>query len=136
MVQEAFLHLVDLTILNSCILLNLKKGKMKTGKKPQLVDFRLSVIRQILEEFTPERLNTTGGRKSKDPVPLSLSARHFPEAIPTTESKGKPRWACHVCRWTAVGQQWRKDTTWWCRDCDVPLCLPDCFRNFHSKRIF
>lgn len=129
--KKLFFHFLDLAVLNSYIIY-----KIKTGKKPQLGEFRLNLIRQLLQEFTPERPNTTGGRKSKDPAPLRLSARHFPDVIPSTEKKEKPRRACHVCRWTTIGQQRRKDTTWMCRECDVPLCLPECFRTFHSKLNF
>ncbi|KAG8333851.1 hypothetical protein J6590_102087, partial [Homalodisca vitripennis] len=27
----------------------------------------------------------------------------------------------------------RKETSWWCPDCTVPLCVPVCFKNYHTK---
>jgi len=27
----------------------------------------------------------------------------------------------------------RKDTVWWCPDCKVPLCMPECFKLYHTE---
>lgn len=100
-----------------------------------LVD-KADMIMSFNDSARRERRNTTGRRRSQAPASLRLSSRHYPEAVPSTEKKDKPRRACHVCKWTTVREKRRKDTTWMCRECDVPLCLPDCFRNFHTKLNF
>lgn len=126
--KKLFFHVIDMTVYNDIIY------KTKTGKTMQLSQFRLQVIRQLLEEFTPVRSSPNGGRKSKDQEsPLRLTARHFPDMIPATENKAKLRRACFVCKHTTVQPQTRQDTHWWCKECEVPLCLPQCFRVYHTK---
>lgn len=129
--KKLFFHLLDVTVLNACILFSLK-----TGKKTSLGDFRLKVISQLLQEFAPGRVGSSPGRRPIGPIPVRLSARHFPDYIPATENKPKPRRACNVCRWTTQKPQKRRETPFWCPDCNVPLCVPECFRDFHTKTNF
>ncbi|XP_046676105.1 protein bric-a-brac 2-like isoform X3 [Homalodisca vitripennis] len=73
---------------------------------------------------------------SEDPAPQRLTARHFPDTIPATQKKDKPRRGCQVCKWTRLHKQCRRDTVWMCRDCNVALCVPKCFQIFHTNKIF
>ncbi|CAF4493863.1 unnamed protein product, partial [Didymodactylos carnosus] len=50
--KKLFFHMLDLIVLNSYLLY-----KMETGKRPQLVDFRLQLIREILQTYhTPKTI--------------------------------------------------------------------------------
>lgn len=70
--KRFFFHLLDIAVYNAFSI-----HGMKTGKKLQLGDFRLNLIRQLLSEFTPNRPAATGGRKSKDhDLPLRPTAMY------------------------------------------------------------
>jgi len=67
-----------------------------------------------------------------------IGRNHFPYVIPVTpSSKGRRgQRKCKVCaekvKRTSGGVE-RKYTTVYCKQCDVPLCLGECFEAFHSK---
>ena len=65
-----------------------------------------------------------------------LTGRHFATKIPPTENKSRPCRSCKVCGDKAKKQtgKWkRKEMTYYCPKCDVPLCMPECFEIFHTK---
>ena len=71
-------------------------------------------------------------RSSKDEGGLlRLTARHFPSKIPRTKKKKTPTRRCVVCK--EKGKP-RKETTYFCRECDAPLCAAPCFGEYHTKR--
>lgn len=131
--KKLFFHILDITVLNAHILYNIQ-----TGKKIQLLQFRLNLVRQLLEEFSPTRNPSKGGRRSANmtPSPLRLSARHFPSPVPSTATKSKPQRQCYVCKHTTKGKKHRKDSRWMCVECDVALCIFPCFTTFHSVKNF
>lgn len=131
--KKALFHFLDLAVYNAYIIFKLKS----TQENLQLPKFRINLIRQLLEEFAPTRPSSSGGRKSKDQEnPLRLTVRHFPNYPPPTPNKPKPRRKCHVCANTSLQAQKRRETPMWCKDCEVPLCVPECFRVYHTKRNF
>ena len=72
MVQETFFHLLDMAIYNAFI-----TYKMQNDISPQLSDFRLDLIREILTKFGSQKPITIGSPSTR-PSPLRLTARHFP----------------------------------------------------------
>lgn len=126
--KKFFFHLLDMVILNSYYMY-----LIKTGKKPPLLDFSLSVIRQMIIRFGTPTHSARPGRSSALANPIRLSARHFPSAVPPTATSTKPRRKCHVCRHTNRRVKKRQSTHWMCADCGVALCLPDCFRDYHTR---
>lgn len=56
---------------------------------------------------------------------VRLTARHFCEVYP---EQGKPD--CVVCSDRTAKR--RKQTTWRCIDCDLPMCPGRCFRRYHT----
>lgn len=125
--KKFFFHILDIAILNSHILYNIKTGKHT----------KLHLIQQLLEEFTPNRVPSKGGRRSADlaPTPLRLTGRHFPSPIPA--SKSKPQRPCYVCKHSnQQGKLKRKDTRWMCAECEVGLCVHPCFTTFHTIKNF
>lgn len=73
--QKLFLHLLDITVLNSYIL-----HKQKSRKSIQFSDFELQLIRQIIETYGSPK--APGGRPSTGDNPARLIGRHFPSLIP------------------------------------------------------
>lgn len=63
--KKVFFHLLDLTVLNCCIMYG-----MKTGKKQNLGQFRVSLIREIIERYGVSI--GTGRRNASLPHPKRL----------------------------------------------------------------
>lgn len=128
--KKIFFHLLDICVLNSGIICStLEKKTLK------LPEFRLKLIEQLLHAhilsddiISPSRV----GRKPKDDLPLRLNARHFP-SINSGEVKKKISRRCHVHSNTKLNPQSRKDTSYECNECDKPLCLEPCFKDYHTK---
>lgn len=65
-----------------------------------------------------------------------FTGRHFPDKIPPTEKKATPTRSCKVCSDQSkkdTGKSGRKETSWWCPDCTVALCVPVCFKKYHTR---
>ena len=115
--------------------------------------FCMNVAEQLLELHRPLRIRNTGRQPStsmpSNTNPLRLvgrlvhsinlyvhtccPARHFPSPIPQTVLGGASTRRCHVCKHTQHSKQNRRDTKCMCIECNVPLCITPCFRNFHTK---
>ncbi|XP_023703521.1 piggyBac transposable element-derived protein 4-like [Cryptotermes secundus] len=61
-----------------------------------------------------------------------LTERHFVEKIPATGKKAKPQRRCVVCS----RQGKRKDTVYWCSDCEAAMCFDECFKKYHTQLHF
>jgi hypothetical protein len=116
--KKVFFHLLDITLLNSHALYN-----VKTGKNITLADFQLALIREIFRKFHTPRPTSKSGHSVSGDQPHRLTERHFPIPIPPTPSKAKPARKCHVCANTTKRPPKRKDTKFMCAECDVSLCL-------------
>jgi 7-cyano-7-deazaguanine synthase in queuosine biosynthesis len=64
----------------------------------------------------------------KNTMPRFLE-RHFPERIPLTERKSRPRKRRVLC----YKNNKRKETVFWCPDCEACMCVEDCFKTYHTK---
>ena len=85
---------------------------------------------QHLRTGTPLRCNA---HKARRPAPHYATARlverHFISKIPSSGKSSRPQRRCIVCsRYKKI-----KTSVYWCRDCDVGLCLEECFEAFHTK---
>jgi predicted nucleic acid binding AN1-type Zn finger protein len=64
-----------------------------------------------------------------NPPPGRLIGKHLIEKIPPNGKKAKPQRKCAIC----TIQRKRKETIYWCPDCQVGLCFDHCFKEFHTK---
>ena len=72
----------------------------------------------------------TGSRHSnRVGNPLCLVEKHFISVIPSTASKKRAQKPC--VRHRKMGM--RRDTRYWCKICQVGLCLEECFEVYHTK---
>jgi len=118
-----FFHLLDLTVLNSWILLSSCRAKYTHQ------DFRLFLVRNLIDKAgksqdhpTP-RLVGRPNASAKNVLPLaSRHNKHWP-ANSSTQLR------CHLC--SSHGQ--RKDTVYKCTRRDVGLCVVPCFTEYHTK---
>jgi hypothetical protein len=69
------------------------------------------------------------GRHASDNTIPRLTERHFLRKVQPKGKKSIPQRRCVVC--TKHGK--RKETVYYCRECDVGLCLEDCFEAYHTK---
>jgi hypothetical protein len=119
---KLFFHLLDLTVLNSWILLSSCVAKYTHQ------DFRLLVMRNLIEE---------AGRSQNCPTP-SLVGRRSAAAtnIMKLDSLHKQHWpanssklSCRVCS----AHSHLKGTVYKCAKCNVGLCMVPCFAKYHTK---
>jgi len=120
---KLFFHFLDLTVLNSLILLS-SCGATYTHR-----DFRLLLVRNLIEGPGKSQDNPTPrfvGRPisgAKDVLRLkSHHNKHWP-----VKSSTKTR--CCLC--SPRGQ--RKGTMYKYARCDVGLCMMPCFEEYHTK---
>jgi len=121
--KKVFRHMLDMALLNSYI-----TYKALGGKVPRS-EFILSLSEKLICRYAPERPAATRRPPRLAEKPLRLIGRHFPEYCPPTEKKARPLRVCAQCRKNKI----RKESSYWCRDCNVGLCVAPCFRDWHTK---
>jgi len=110
----------------------LEKYGTKDGRK--LADMHLWQAADV-EPFRPDE--NPGGRggshhglaNARDVLAGEerTSGRHFP-------GKGKPRGNCALCYWCLPKKGGEKQVVWHCEQCNVMLHVPECFKEWHTKR--
>ena len=120
--KKLFFHLTDMTILNAFLIHKSCGGKM-THKV-----FRETLVRELIinsQEGNVTASGTSRGRPSPAASQLSRlevkHSQHWP-------SKGKQR-RCRVCSL----QKKTRSTLYFCRKCDVGLCVVNCFEKWHTR---
>jgi len=119
---KLFFHFLDLTVLNSWILLS------SCGAKYTHRDFRL-LVRNLIEEAgksqdlpTPRLVGRPSAAATNVLRLKSRHNKHWP-------AKSSTNLRCRVC--SSRGQ--RKRTVYMCARCDVGLCVVPCFAEYHTK---
>lgn len=132
--KKLFLHLFHLSLINAYILYS---KFSPAEKKLSHLDFKIALCNSLINEApqTPKpQINK--GRKHSAEKPARLLERHFAEYIPVTGENKRRRpardcFACNLPKQQRDGFK-RKQTSHWCPDCQKPLCLPECFRVYHT----
>ncbi|KAL1276403.1 hypothetical protein QQF64_036026 [Cirrhinus molitorella] len=127
--KKVFFHLLDTVVLNSQ-----RVCRQLTGKEITSMQFRMNLMRGLLEEYSTSRCPSKGGRPALD-TPLHLTARHFPSEVPQTTSQGsRSRRHCKVCLSSAHKSKQRRLTKYMCVPCNTPLCAVPCFEEYHTLK--
>jgi hypothetical protein len=108
--------------------------KLKHGKNISFGDFRILLIRQLIERYAQPKRSI--GRPTIEDNPLCLTARHFPSLVPATAAKINAQRYCVVCSHTSRRERKRTDTRYQCDICDVGLCAEGCFEEYHTVKHF
>jgi hypothetical protein len=124
--RKLFVHLLDLTDLNSQILYN-----VHSGENIPHANFQLALIREILQKFHTPRSANTSGWPSKGDEPLRLKERHLLTTEPHTPKKANPTRQCHVCSNTTLGER-KRESRYVCAKCGIAFCVKPCFENYHT----
>lgn len=154
--KKLFFHLLDMTMLNAHIL----HGQV-TGKNIKLGKFIREVARQLIATHHPvprrscsRSPSDTRGRATPQPSPDQPASRHpsparrtqdveqnperilsnghFVTRLPGNISGRQSQRRCYVCSNTTRRPPCRRDTIYKCETCDVPLCLLECFKDYHT----
>ncbi|XP_071057565.1 piggyBac transposable element-derived protein 4-like [Onthophagus taurus] len=120
---KLFRKLLNVSILNSFIIY--KRNKQQ---KVDHLKFRVQLVEQIFAKYVNEVQRKVPCRHSQDKNVSRLTDRHFIEKIPPTQQKAKPQKRCVVC----YKRGRRKETIYWCPDCEAGLCLESCFKIYHT----
>jgi Transposase IS4/DDE_Tnp_1-like zinc-ribbon len=128
---KIFRHLLEQSLWNSFVLYNQRREKKVTHAY-----FILELVEKLFTTFQLEREGQRTGRRP--PIrgnPQRLVERHFMDLCPPTRKKTCPTRRCVVCCSKLDGskQKIRKETRFYCPDCDVGLCAIPCFRIYHTK---
>lgn len=134
--KKIIFHLLDITVLNSFILYNIK-----ATKKITMADFRIQLMKSLLhipadmsgsQLRVPNSLHDNRRTKIQNIQGNASNNGHFPEKIPLPSENYKRNTYFMNCRQCClVGN--RSQTSWRCKGCaeKPPLC-PGCFEEFHS----
>jgi hypothetical protein len=129
-------YLVDLCIVNSY---QLYRKFSVDARKMSHAQFRLVLVKALASRAEP----STPRHKSRKEVPDEIPPRlrhpgmHFSDYIPKAQnSKSKRKYGqrdCVVCNVAASKRInfKRVQTSYWCEQCEVPMCHPVCFKLYH-----
>ena len=122
------LHFLHLTTFSHTSSIHIKQ---QTRRKLGLSDFRLDVVRALLEELGIQKLDVRGRPSIETPV--RITARYFPSKVQSSED-GRRR--CFVCSHTTSGPKREIKTSYECKECNVGLCVAPCFEAYHTLKHF
>ena len=130
---KLFFHLFNVCLINAYLLYK----KFHTGeKKLDHHQFLISIVKSLLYGAPIETLSK--GRKHVSEKPSRLTGRHFVSKIPSTPGakRKNPTRDCVACNITKAKRDGfkRKQTSYMCTECEKPLCIPDCFRVYHTHK--
>ena len=125
---KLFRRLLNIAVLNCMVICRANSGQTKIDH----LRFRVELVQALLIEHGSETVRKFQGHHSSDKNVLRLVERHFPERIPPTEKKARPTRRCVVC----YKNNRRKETVFWCPECEAALCVEECFKVFHTKLHF
>ncbi|CAK1581773.1 unnamed protein product [Parnassius mnemosyne] len=131
--KKMFFHLVARAMVNSMVIYN--------KQQPARRQLRFSQFLMACGEgIVPARSTDDAGPSHGAHLIAKTSrlvGRHFIERIPSTEKKTKVTRVCKVCADTIkheTGKRGRKETVFYCPDCNVPLCNDPCFKKYHTVK--
>ncbi|XP_068085205.1 piggyBac transposable element-derived protein 4-like [Anabrus simplex] len=122
---KLFKRLLNATVLNSLIIF-----RQATGTSIEQLSYRIQLVEGLFTKYarTGGERNIQGRRASDNTVPR-LQERHFIRKLAPKSEKSKPQRRCVVC--SKHGK--KKTSVYCCQECDVGLCLEECFELYHTK---
>lgn len=126
--KKVFFNLIDISLWNAYVVYK------KCGGTLSFLLYRIEIIQKTMEKYHSDAMKPKPGRPSQTLSPLRLTERHFLEYIPPTEKKVNPTRQCGMCSRVkdANGKKIRRESRFYCPDCNVALCVSPCFRVYHT----
>lgn len=142
--RKLLIHLMNMLIMNAFIL-NKKFGRTKLSHE----EYRDELVRFLIQDgmkrynipLPPVSSRKITPREAADHSEKRLKERHFPSSIPCAEGRKrkKPSRTCFACNNLPVvpGVKLnKKSTSYWCSECQKPLCVTPCFEIYHTEKNF
>ena len=138
--RKLFLHLMTLSITQGAIL-HRKLQRSKGQPCLKLNDYILHLMKELTSVYMVNQAALPQAHLGDSAHPgetRRLLDRHFPMKIPSTAMQKNARRRCKVC---IVKQKSRNMnvkghkgtmTSVMCEQCEIPLCLDECFKAFHT----
>lgn len=134
---KLFFHLLDIAVLNAYYIYRHRVKEQNPNVHIHLMDFRLNLIRQLLETHTATLDEMAPPPPARPVATLRLTGRHFMRPLPKSQTKNRIlQRQCYVCMHTSKAAKKRKDTSWECSLCETPLCAYPCFEQYHTQNKF
>ena len=114
----------------------LVRVEMDPTRKQKYRDFVYNVAYQLLQEFGQPSKPIRGRPATYQPDRIVEGIeRHY---IVNTEKRNgrRDRVVCHVCYNTTRGNKKKVRVNTICQECNVGLCIGECFRDFHTLKNF
>jgi hypothetical protein len=115
---KLFRRLLNTTILNALVIYT-----QNIGRNIDHLTFRVELVEGLLVKYSVQC--KAPGHYDGDNTVKRLTECQFPRRIPPTENKCKPTRRCVVCS----KHNKRRETVYYCRGCDVALCIDGCFER-------
>lgn len=132
--KKMFFNLVARALVNAYVIYN--KSSNNTGRKLRFLQFLMTCGEELVQHASLDDAGPSRGPHHTG-MTSRLTGRHFMEMIPATGSKTKVARVCKVCADTTkkeTGKRGRKETIFYCPDCNVPLCYDPCFKKYHTRK--
>lgn len=106
---------------------------MKNSQHISLLDYQRDLVKCLISKYKIVHQKASTSRPVLGHSPLRLVDRHFPAMYPKRPVTNKPvQKRCIVC--SSIKK--RKETTYYCPSCNVPLCVLGCFEKYHTVKRF
>jgi len=109
----------------------------ETGNENQRNNCHLAFfLQKVGEGFAEEGATLAQNDVSQVASSNRPLGRHFADRIPPTGKKTRPMRVYKICSEkskNSTKKRERKKTVCWCPDCKVPLCMPECFKLYHTE---
>ena len=123
--KKFFYHLVNVYVFNAHIIAT------ELGSKFTQLQFREELIESLF--LDNENIGSSRKHSCQSTSNLArLAGQHFPSFTPPSEIKENPSRRCKVCS----KNNFRKESRYQCKECDVGLCVASCFEYYHTKKNF
>jgi hypothetical protein len=117
--------------LNATVLNALIVYRRNCDKPVEHSSFKVLLVEGLFSKYraTGERKVGQPGRHTSDNMIPRLTEHNFLRKVQPRGGKARPQRRCVVC--TKHGR--KKETVYCCRECNVGLCLEDCFEAYHTE---
>lgn len=121
--KKFFFHLLDISIWNAYCLY-----KFNTKKNISMSEYHLALITELLKQYSESREYNSG---TPSAYLMRFKERHFPALYNSDKTKREnPVRRCIVCS----KDNKRRSTRYYCKQCNVGLCVVPCFEMYHTKQ--
>lgn len=122
--KKYFFYLLDIAIYNSLIIWNCFHASRQS-----FYEIKTNIIMGLLKHYHNPMDNFHYKGKRNHFHPLRFHSRCFLKKLPPTNKKCHPMKRCAWCKTKNI----RKETRYYCKNCNVPLCVTPCFELYHTE---